>query len=34
MKNNFEDYEGEIKVYPLENGEYTFDLGVDYQYDS
>lgn len=33
MKSNFEDYDGEIKVYPLENGEYTFDLGVDYQYD-
>ena len=33
MKANFEDYDGEIKVYPLENGEYTFDFGVDYQYD-
>lgn len=33
MKNSFEDYDGEIKVYPLENGEYTFDFGVDYQYD-
>ena len=32
MKNNFEDYPGEIKIYPVENGEYNFDLGVDYQY--
>lgn len=33
MKNNFEDYPGEIKIYPVENGEYNFDLDVDYQYD-
>lgn len=33
MKNNFEDYPGEIKIYPLDNGEYNFDFSVEYQYD-